>query len=431
NSEDGAVSGPAVPAVARRGGRLAAAVPTTASSTGPLALADVNGNGQLDLFVGGRVIAGRWPEAAASRLFLRAGDGWREDPRAAEAFKEAGLVTGAVFSDLDGDGDPDLVLATEWGPVRVFLNEGGVFTERTRELGLDAYRGWWQGVATGDLDGDGRPEIIAANFGRNTRHERWRSAGPLWVHFGDFNGNGAVELLEARTDPASGRLVAERTLGSVARAMPWVQERFVTFEAFARAGVAEILGEFAGSARELEVNWLESAVFFLRDGKYMPVPLPPEAQRAPAFAVCVADANGDGHEDVFLSQNLFCVQPEAARMDAGRGLWLLGDGRGGLRGVESGVAVYGEQRGAALADFDGDGRVDLVVAQNGAATRLFRNTGATPGVRVRLVPGVPQALPGRTIRGASARACASSVTAAPARRGKSRPAPVGSRKTAR
>ncbi|HMO84708.1 MAG TPA: VCBS repeat-containing protein, partial [Lacipirellulaceae bacterium] len=323
-------------------------------STGA-AFADVNGNGQLDLFVGGRVIAGRWPEAAASRLFLRAGDGWREDPRAAEAFKEAGLVTGAVFSDLDGDGDPDLVLATEWGPVRVFLNEGGVFTERTRELGLDAYRGWWQGVATGDLDGDGRPEIIAANFGRNTRHERWRSAGPLRVHFGDFNGNGAVELLEARTDPASGRLVAERTLGSVARAMPWVQERFVTFEAFARAGVAEILGEFAGSARELEVNWLESAVFFLRDGKYMPVPLPPEAQRAPAFAVCVADANGDGHEDVFLSQNLFCVQPEAARMDAGRGLWLLGDGRGGLRGVESGVAVYGEQRGAALADFDGDG----------------------------------------------------------------------------
>ena len=207
------------------------------------------------------------------------------------------------------------------------------------------------------------------------------------MHFGDFNGNGAVELLEARTDPASGRLVAERTLGSVARAMPWVQERFVTFEAFARAGVAEILGEFAGSARELEVNWLESAVFFLRDGKYMPVPLPPEAQRAPAFAVCVADANGDGHEDVFLSQNLFCVQPEAARMDAGRGLWLLGDGRGGLRGVESGVAVYGEQRGAALADFDGDGRVDLVVAQNGAATRLFRNTGATPGVRVRVRGG--------------------------------------------
>jgi hypothetical protein len=185
--------------------------------------------------------------------------------------------------------------------------------------------------------------------------------------------------------------VAERNLGAVARAMPWVQAEFATFEAFARADVTTILGAHAAAARELQATWLESAVFFFRDGKYEPVALPAEAQWAPAFAVAVADADGDGAEDLFLSQNLFCVQPEAARMDAGRGLWLLGDGRGGFRAAESGVEVYGEQRGAALADFDGDGRVDLAVSQNGAATRLFRNRGARPGVRVRLQgpPGNP------------------------------------------
>jgi hypothetical protein len=97
--------------------------------------------------------------------------------------------------------------------------------------------------------------------------------------------------------------------------------------------------------------------------------------------------DGDGNEDVFMSQNLFATNLEMGRNDAGRGLWLKGDGAGGLRAVSgqvSGVKVYGEQRGCAVADYDGDGRVDLAVAQNGTATHLLRNTGGTPGLRVRL-----------------------------------------------
>jgi len=128
-------------------------------------------------------------------------------------------------------------------------------------------------------------------------------------------------------------------------------------------------------------------LFLNRGNGFEPVPLPMEAQLAPVFGVSVADFNGDGHEDVFLSQNFFGNQPETPRYDAGRGLLLMGDGKGRLKAVpaqESGIKVYGEQRGAAVADFDGDGRVDLVVTQNGAATKLFRNAGAQPGLRVRL-----------------------------------------------
>ncbi len=123
--------------------------------------------------------------------------------------------------------------------------------------------------------------------------------------------------------------------------------------------------------------------------------MPAEAQLAPGYAVCVGDYDGDGNEDVFLSQNFFAVAPDSSRCDAGRGLWLRGDGKGNLRAVrgqESGIKVYGEQRGAALCDDDGDGRIDLAVTQNGAETKLYHNVGARPGLRVRLkgMAGNPQ-----------------------------------------
>jgi hypothetical protein len=129
-------------------------------------------------------------------------------------------------------------------------------------------------------------------------------------------------------------------------------------------------------------------VFLNRTNYFEPHALPREAQFAPAFSVNVADFDGDGHEDVFLSQNFFANQPEIPRYDAGRGLLLRGDGMGGLEAVsgdESAILVYGDQRGAAIADFDQDGRVDLAVSQNGAATRLFHNVSGKPGLRVRLI----------------------------------------------
>ena len=166
-----------------------------------------------------------------------------------------------------------------------------------------------------------------------------------------------------------------------------LRERFRSHRVYSEATVTDALGAFAPRLRKLEITTLASMVFLNRGDHFESVPLPREAQLAPAFGVNIADFDGDGREDVFLSQNFFATAPETPRLDAGRGLVMRGDGAGrfsAMPATESGIEVYGEQRGAAVADFDADGRVDLVVAQNGAATKLFHNTGAKPGLRVRL-----------------------------------------------
>jgi hypothetical protein len=189
-------------------------------------------------------------------------------------------------------------------------------------------------------------------------------------------------------DEASRKQFPILNVWTMSRNMPWLLEKFHSYEAFSRAGVE---AAFAGRLQAFtprEAGWLDSTLWLNRGGRFVASPLPLEAQMAPAFGVCVADFDGDGCEDVFLSQNFFGVRAETSRYDAGRGLLLRGDGRGGFAAVpgqRSGLEIYGEQRGAAAADYDGDGRTDLAVTQAGAGTRLFHNETARPGLRVRLL----------------------------------------------
>ncbi len=390
-SPEQALSIPGVVSFALRDGRPGAVTPVMAPDTatmGALALGDVDGDGILDLFVGARVRPGSWPLPARSHLLRGlAGGGFAPDAVNEGAMRALGLVSGATFADVNGDGRADLVVTSEWGPVRVLLNAGGTLVDATARLGMQGITSRWNGVTAGDFDGDGRLDLVATSWGRNVP---WHPTPqrPLTLLVGDF-GKG-VGLLLAQDDAVTHR---EMPLGSFALlgvAIPSLRQRIASYADFSRSDAAAVLGPAAPHAVRVGATTLEHTLFLNRGDHFEAHALPAMAQLAPAMSVVVADFDGDGHEDLFLGQNFYPTEISTLRFDAGAGVLLRGDGAGGFTALgvrESGISVPGDQRGAAAADYDGDGRVDLAVSQNGAALRLFHNTTGAPGLRVHLDAG--------------------------------------------
>ncbi len=349
---------------------------------GPMAMADLDGDGDLDLFVGTTSRLGRFPEPGSGYLF-------RNDEGKmvlAQQWNQLGVIQAATFSDLDLDGFPELILACTWGPIRIFSNRQGNLVESTAQWGLLELTGLWQGLTTGDFDGDGRLDLAASNWGLNSAlqdSERIRKR----FYYGDLDGDGRVELIDVAIDPVNGKQFPAANLNLLAGAVPAVRGRIRDYESYSSITVQELFGEHFARLSKLDLSSLASTVFLNRGDRFEIRALPPEAQFAPAFGLSVADFDGDGNEDLFLSQNAFVMGMSLSRQDAGRGLWLRGDGKGDFKAVpgqSSGLLIYGEQRGCAASDFDLDGRVDIAVAQNNGKTKLFRNRHGIPGRRIHL-----------------------------------------------
>jgi hypothetical protein len=260
NYEDGQEKGAAVSQYQWASNSVSELVPAGTSSVGPIPSGDIDADGDLDLFVGGRVIPGRWPEAASSQIFRNEGQQFVLDGANSKGLEQVGLVSGAVFSDLDGDGLPELVLACEWGPIRVFRNRAGRLEEATKELGFTKYNGWWNGVMAGDLDADGRLDIIASNWGLNSPY-RATVEHPQQVHYGDLGGLGAVDVVEAEFEPEIQAVAPRRYRDALTPSLPFIAGKFPTHKAYSEASLEAVLGEARSRARVVEASTLASTVF--------------------------------------------------------------------------------------------------------------------------------------------------------------------------
>ena len=357
-----------------------AALPPLPISVGAVAAADFDRDGHLDLFLGGRVQPGQYPLPPRSALLQNHG-GQFEDvtDRLAPGLRKVGMVTSALWTDVDRDGWPDLLLALEWGGVRYWHNNAGLgFEDRSDAAGFGAAgTGWWTSLATADFNGDGQPDFVAGNVGLNTPYHA-SAERPALLYYGSFSPGGPPQVIEAFYEGE--QLFPWRTRNELANAIPAILKRFPKNDLYAKATLPEILGaDKLAAAKKFSATQLESGVFLSQpDGTYRFEPLPRMAQIAPLQGIVAGDFDGDGHADIYAVQNSFSPAPSVGRFDGGLSQLLRGDGHGHFSVVppaESQLLVPGDAKALAVVDLDHDGWPDFFVTRNHGTTLAFRNNG--------------------------------------------------------
>ena len=386
------------------------AMPPMTDSGSVVCAADYDRDGDLDLFVGSRIVPGEYPETPTSHMLENKSAPNRPKlveatEKVAPALRTVGLVTGAIWSDADGDGWVDLLVTLDWGPVKFYRNEADSsnqkerrLVERTNESQLAKHVGWWNGIASRDIDNDGDLDYVVTNFGLNTKYHPTPQK-PELLFYGDFDNTGKPHLVEAKYE--QGKCFPRRGLSCSSHAMPFVREKVGTFHNFGVSTLSDIYTDTKlDTSMQLTADTLDSGVLF-NDGNSeqtgLPVfrfePLPRLAQISPSFGVVLGDFDADGWTDCFLAQNFYGPQHETGRMDSGVSLVLRGvqaDGQFQFEPAwpqESGILVPGDAKSAAIADFNEDNWPDLLVTVNNDVIEAFEGQPHATNklLRVRLV----------------------------------------------
>ena len=383
----------------------AGALPPVPVSTGAAAAADFDHSGRLGLFIGARLQSGSYPLAPRSALLANRGGRFEDVTDAlAPGLRNVGMVTSALWTDVDGDGWPDLLLTLEWGKVTYFHNnQGKGFEDWTDRAGFGAAGvGWWTSLAAADFNEDGRPDYVVGNVGLNTQYHADKDH-PSLLFYGNFNDEDTEpQLVEAYYE--GDRLYPRRTQKDLSSAIPRVRKRYPKNNDYARATLGEILGEDKlAAATRFAATELRSGIFLSQpDGTYRFEPLPRIAQVAPLQGMVAGDFEGSGHADLYALQNSYAPIPAVGRFDGGLSQLLRGDGKGHLVPVpalESGLVVPGDAKAVVALPLGGTPWPGFVVSRNSAATLAFRNRGVAGHqpfvVRLRGRPGNPTAVGAR------------------------------------
>ena len=350
------------------------ALPNIYESTQCVKSSDIDNDGDLDLFVGTRLIPGKYTFPATSYFLINDNGNFKKaSQEVAPEFNNIGMVTDAVFTDVDNDNDEDLMIVGEWMEIKLFNNNKGLFEDASEKFGLKETRGIWWSITASDLDGDGDDDYIVGNLGKNNKFKA-SEEHPFKVYANDFDNNGTNDVVLAKFYKDG--YVPVRGRECTSQQMPYVSEKFKDYHSFASSKLVEILPEDkVNDAVVYEIKSFESIILINDNGNLVRRSLPNEVQVSPIKSTLVMDLNKDGHQDIITVGNHYGVEVETTRYDAGYGGVLLGDGNNNfsfVSPIKSGFYVPYDNRDIKL--LQQENKNLIIVTNNDSEISIFEKS---------------------------------------------------------
>ncbi|MCH7785727.1 MAG: VCBS repeat-containing protein [Bacteroidetes bacterium] len=342
-------------------------IPKIVSSGSCVKPFDFDGDGDLDLFIGSRHIPGKYPFAPQSYLLENIGGTFKDvTKQIAKPLLELGMVTDAIWTDLNNDGIMDLMVVGEWMPITFLIQKNGKFINLTAEMGMAETRGWWNCINRVDLDGDGDEDYVLGNLGLNYSYQVSPDK-PFHIYATDFDNNGSNDIVLGYINNQT--LFPVRGKSCSTEQIPELAKRFSTYDAFGRATLEDIYGDKLKDALHYEINTFESSFLFNEgNGIFILKPLPTAAQSSPINGILSMDFDGDGFLDLLMAGNMHVSEIETGRSDSGIGFFLKGDGKGGFEAkyaIETGFFARGYVKHLEMIKTNQGKHYIIVVKNNG------------------------------------------------------------------
>ncbi len=347
--------------------RVPPSFPPVIGNFSTLKAEDFDRDGDIDLFLGARNVPGNYGLPPRSYLLVNENGSWKDV--APPSLANVGMVTDAVWSDIDSDKDPDLIVVGDWMEIHIFRNDGGILDKST----VPKSNGWWNKIVAADLDNDGDQDFVVGNWGLNTKLKASPSR-PLTMFVNDFDRNGKSECIINWYPPLDSVSYPFSTKPELTSQLPGLKKQILKYEDYGSKTYDSLFpAEIRNTSLKYEANNLESCILWNNNGSFELKPLPLEAQFSPVFGIVADDLDNDGKTDIWLGGNFYGLKPQVGRHNASKGVYLKGDGGKQftyISPLKTGISIEGEVRDVAI--IQSNGSKDLIIARNNAKVLLFK-----------------------------------------------------------